>query len=827
MKIFISILFVLISVTSFGQKVKQKDVIGLTDSIAAKTNSIYRRGDSVFYRTGANEHFGYIDSAGGTSSLLQYRVGIGNASNVLSSAPLITGNRALISNTNGVPTHSNVTTTELGYVSGVTSPIQAQINSLPTSTEIIAQANARNSSSYLINRMVNGQVTYPVATSAVGGIHEFDIHYDSLMVMDGITGWYEMVYSRYDGIYSGTRYVAFHDKADLQANLASSVDGSGKVIDTHYDKAIYGQDTLYPSMVKDYDSVGAMYYIFAYGLGTSVTSIKKGRTIDEVISCQPKPVIFGYIDVSPSRNPTGGWIAGGFKISNPVEGQGVVLKAPSVEGPWELESFLFDNTNRQPAFKRQADGALFWKGDRLFYLFQGINLENRIGTESHCAIVEVQNTSPFTIVNQPTEIIHDIGTTGSANPVYLETPDGQEVWFSKDSSVGYLALNDNITPTGRGLTDVVRVESGNNYEVTSNTPLYTYGSITNTQINGISVQEEDSSGAWGFVDLNNFSRFEFKARFVVNALPASKATIFKIVSDTSVNQCSFTLEINSAGIVDVKFVDSLGSVTTYTFSDVTVTVGSTNNVYGINSNGQYAQFTLVSNATTSAVITTPNPALVGLNMFSIFSDKNLKNGYANQFDGSIYGISLKKIFPLVSEVGIDEVLQTGSTTTRNMTAGSVTVPYVFAPSGQYISMTSNSFYLIDNGNNVNTRLRGGAIALGTRFNESINQGDVVTSGVAHFDGGLVTSVTTTATGITLGDNSVVAVTASGQTITLPTAVGIGGRQYTIKLTASGTCTIATTSAQTIDGSATYSLSAQNKYVTVISDGTNWLVMANN
>jgi hypothetical protein len=76
-------------------------------------------------------------------------------------------------------------------------------------------------------------------------------------------------------------------------------------------------------------------------------------------------------------------------------------------------------------------------------------------------------------------------------------------------------------------------------------------------------------------------------------------------------------------------------------------------------------------------------------------------------------------------------------------------------------------------------------------------------------------------------DNVIEVTATGKTITLPTAVGISGRQYTIKLTASGSGTVATTSSQTIDGSSTYSLASQYKYVTVTSNGSNWIVTANN
>lgn len=49
--------------------------------------------------------------------------------NVVDEAAAITANRALASDANGIPTHTAVTTTELGYLSGVTSNIQTQIDS--------------------------------------------------------------------------------------------------------------------------------------------------------------------------------------------------------------------------------------------------------------------------------------------------------------------------------------------------------------------------------------------------------------------------------------------------------------------------------------------------------------------------------------------------------------------------------------------------------------------------------------------------------------------------------------------------------------------------
>ncbi len=75
--------------------------------------------------------------------------------------------------------------------------------------------------------------------------------------------------------------------------------------------------------------------------------------------------------------------------------------------------------------------------------------------------------------------------------------------------------------------------------------------------------------------------------------------------------------------------------------------------------------------------------------------------------------------------------------------------------------------------------------------------------------------------------------ATGITLTLPTAVGCAGRTYTIKRVDAetgsppGVVTVATTSAQTIDGDPYYYLANQWQYVVVYSDGSNWLVIGGN
>jgi len=59
-------------------------------------------------------------------------------------------------------------------------------------------------------------------------------------------------------------------------------------------------------------------------------------------------------------------------------------------------------------------------------------------------------------------------------------------------------------------------------------------------------------------------------------------------------------------------------------------------------------------------------------------------------------------------------------------------------------------------------------------------------------------------------------------LTLPTAVG-NTNQYTVKRV-SGAVTIATTSAQTIDGSASASLTVDNMSLDLVSNGSNWNVV---
>jgi hypothetical protein len=80
--------------------------------------------------------------------------------------------------------------------------------------------------------------------------------------------------------------------------------------------------------------------------------------------------------------------------------------------------------------------------------------------------------------------------------------------------------------------------------------------------------------------------------------------------------------------------------------------------------------------------------------------------------------------------------------------------------------------------------------------------------------------------ITATDDFVFAdATLGGFTVTLPTAVGITGRGYSVKKadTSVNIVTVATTGGQTIDGSASVTITVPETSLLFISNGANWFI----
>ena len=87
-----------------------------------------------------------------------------------------------------------------------------------------------------------------------------------------------------------------------------------------------------------------------------------------------------------------------------------------------------------------------------------------------------------------------------------------------------------------------------------------------------------------------------------------------------------------------------------------------------------------------------------------------------------------------------------------------------------------------------------------------------------------TLVSKTANYTLTSDDDVVNCTSGTFTLTLPTAVGISGRKYTLKNSGTGVITIGTTSSQTIDGVTTQTLGTQYMSMDVVSNGSNWIIV---
>lgn len=103
------------------------------DNVVEKVFMDIQKGGIVIVNDGADTLANLQDvrdggGGGGTPALTQYRLAIGDASNLLSTNAAITASRVLVSDANGVPVAATPTTTEINRVAGVTSDIQTQLD---------------------------------------------------------------------------------------------------------------------------------------------------------------------------------------------------------------------------------------------------------------------------------------------------------------------------------------------------------------------------------------------------------------------------------------------------------------------------------------------------------------------------------------------------------------------------------------------------------------------------------------------------------------------------------------------------------------------------
>jgi len=127
------------------------------------------------------------------------------------------------------------------------------------------------------------------------------------------------------------------------------------------------------------------------------------------------------------------------------------------------------------------------------------------------------------------------------------------------------------------------------------------------------------------------------------------------------------------------------------------------------------------------------------------------------------------------------------------------------------------------------RNSGGSALSAVNEKGNLGLGTATPNSTLHTNGSFSTAVASVSSNTTLTDaHSLVLVNAgsSDRIISLPTAVGITGRIYTIKKTDNGSkkVTVVGRTSETIDGAASFSLNLQWNFVAIQSDGSNWMII---
>ncbi len=267
-------------------------------------NDISRRGDSVFKKIGSVWSFAFLDSLGaggggggsGTVSnsananRLTYYSASGTTVGPLAA---ITASRALVSDANGLPVASSVTDTELGYVSGVTSSIQTQLNAKLSSVDTtnipsfsVKTRSLFSGTSPILYNSATGGFSLDTTTSA-GGWHSRsynDLRYYPLsgnpsgflssIDTGNITGFAAKVRS----LHSATAFLVYNSATgNFSIDTASGKVRSENYYNTKFASAVGGLTPLFSSSLTagsiSYTlSNASPYTVFGRGSGSGSPS---------------------------------------------------------------------------------------------------------------------------------------------------------------------------------------------------------------------------------------------------------------------------------------------------------------------------------------------------------------------------------------------------------------------------------------------------------------------------------------------------------------------------------------------------------------------------
>lgn len=428
-----------------------------------------------------------------------------------------------------------------------------------------------NTNDPFVNQLINSPFGSAWLATHPNGFNEFEI----IDAADG-TGDYELFFDD----RNSTKYVRFHDPADLQSKIGTA------------EEKLIKSGLHYPGVMK----ISGRYYVYMYDTANSAQKMIEGNTIAELQAATVVATGTGASpDFSPRVNPNGGYIAAG------QQSQARIWTASNPAGPWTDQGFIFaplpSNVNQllQPQYStNQADGMLFFKGGKCWYLFNGLPYAH-IGTPStsHECIVEIDLTT-YRAKGRAVEFIHnydhpwlEFTNTGVlynaiANPVYIEIQGRREVWFMGDTtgtftspgpgSIAKYEVTTDSTETGvGGVNAIVNVRAGLRTDLAHNCLHNFYGTVSNTA-GGITANAS-GSGLWNFVSVGNLLNFALNCSFTVATLPASgtESTVFHIIGPGKgtdfPDKAELILRVTPTGGLKLTFIDYGGVANVWTVAE--------------------------------------------------------------------------------------------------------------------------------------------------------------------------------------------------------------------------------------------------------------------
>jgi hypothetical protein len=493
-----------------------------------------------------------------------------------------------------------------------------------------------------IDRLLAATMTTGWLATHPKGFNEFDI----IDAGDG-TGDYELFFDD----RQSTKYIRFHDPADLQSKVGTAAE-------------IQVQWGLhYPGVLK----VNGRYYLYMWDTSNARQMMVQGNTIAELQAATPVLVTGAGTspDFAPVVNPNGGYIAAG------QHEQARIWTADNPDGPWTDRGFIFDplpsNTNQllQPQFAtNQADGMIVFKDGKCYYLFNGLPYTH-VGSPStsHECIVEI-DLNTYRAKGRAVEFIHgydyswmEFTNSGVlynaiANPVYIEIQGRKEVWFmgnttgtfaspAPGSITKYEIPDTAVSVAVGGINAIASVVAGKRTDLAHNCLHNFYGTVTNAD-SGIVVNAIDS-GLWNFISTGNLLNFQLSCSFSISALPSAGnfSTVFHIIGPNkgtaSPDKCELYLRVDSAGVLRLTFVDYGGTATTWVVTGG-VTVGQTKN-FTLKQTQNAGRFDfLIDNDVAQKYNMLNGMGQSGI--YSLFNDKTDLIAASNQMYGTIYSFKV-------------------------------------------------------------------------------------------------------------------------------------------------------------------------------------------